>query len=255
MARDRVPQVTPPRCLIVTDDKFLEAFVHQLLDHGEYECRHASSSRDAAAEIEAWRPHLVVLDIDIEGGAGIELIDDWKRKATPLPIIGLTRRDRIDARLGAFKRGIDDLLVVPFAPEELVARAIGAMRRIHGIDVRFIPEITLGALRIDLLNDRLRADERELELTRIEKAILYILSANADRVITRDQLLDYVWGVDKEMGSNLIDRHIAQLRAKLGDEHRHPRFIETVPGEGYRFLGAGKRPEGAGKRSEQSAAG
>lgn len=233
-----------PRCLIVTDDEFLEAFVHQLLDHGEYERRHASSSREAAAEIEAWHPHLVVLDVDIDAGAGIDLVDAWKRRTRPMPIIGLTRRDTIDARLGAFERGIDDLLVVPFAPEELVARAIGAMRRIHGLDVKFIPEITLGALRIDLLNDRLRADDRELELTRIEKAIIYILSANADKVISRDQLLDYVWGVDREMGSNLIDRHIAQMRAKLGDEHRHPRFIETVAGEGYRFLGAGQRPGG-----------
>lgn len=241
--------MTPPRCLTVTDDTFLAAFAHQLLDHGEYECRHASSSHDATAEIEAWHPHLVVLDIDIEGGAGIDLIDDWKRTTKPLPIIGLTRRDTIESRLGAFKRGIDDLLVVPFAPEELVVRAIGAMRRTHGIEVKFIPEITLGALRIDLLHDRLRADDRELELTRIEKAILYILSANADKVITRDRLLDYVWGVDKEMGSNLIDRHIAQLRAKLGDEHRHPRFIETVPGEGYRFLGAGERPQESQSRA------
>lgn len=238
-----------PRCLIVTDDTFLHAFVHELLDHGAYERRHASGAPEAAAEIEAWHPHLVVLDIDIDDGAGIELIDDLKRMAKPPPIIGVTRRDTIDARLGAFKRGIDDLLVVPFAPEELVARAIGAMRRIHGIDVKFIPEITLGALRIDLLHDRLRADDREVELTRIEKAILYILSANADRVITRGQLLDYVWGVDKELGSNLIDRHIAQLRAKLGDEPRHPRFIETVPGEGYRFLGAGERPQESRSRA------
>lgn len=232
-----------PRCLIVTDDTVLGALVHQLLGHGEYECRHASSSRDATAQIGAWRPHIVVLDIDIDDGAGVELIDEWKRMAKALPIIGLTRRDTIASRLGAFKSGIDDLLVVPFAPEELVARALGAMHRIHGIDVKFIPEITLGALRIDLLHDRLRADGRELELTRIEKAILYILSANADKVIARDQLLEYVWGVDREMGSNLVDRHIAQLRGKLGDEHRHPRFIETVPGEGYRFLGVTKRPE------------
>lgn len=236
--------MAPPRCLIVTDDPSLGALVHLLLDHGEYERRHAHTSREAAGLVEAWDPHLVILDIDIDGGKGIDLVDDWKRAKKSLPIIGLTRRDTIDARLGAFKHGIDDLLVVPFAPEELVARAIGAMQRIHGIDVAFIPEITLGALRIDLLKDRLRADDRELELTRIEKAILYILSANADKVFSRDQLLDYVWGVDQVMGSNLIDRHIAQLRAKLGDEHRRPRFIETVAGEGYRFLG-GPRPDGA----------
>ncbi|MGH2377958.1 MAG: response regulator transcription factor [Candidatus Limnocylindria bacterium] len=234
--------MNPPRCLIVTQDPFLRGLIHVLLDHGEYDRRHASDAREASAAVGEWHPQLVVLDIDIDEGAGVELVDEWKRRVEKLPIIGVTRRDTIAARLGAYERGIDDLLVVPFPPEELVARALGIMRRVHGQGVRFIPEISVGALRIDLLRHRLRADDRELELTRIEKAILYVLAANADRVMSRDELLTYVWGVDREMGSNIIDRHIAQLRAKLGDEHRHPRFIETVAGEGYRFKGAGRTP-------------
>lgn len=229
-----------PRCLVVTQDRFLAALVDLLLDHGEYERKHASERHAAEAVLGAWRPHLVVLDIDIAEGAGIDLVDDWKARGAPLPILGVTRRDTIEARLGAFQRGIDDLLVIPFPPEELVARCIGIMRRVHGREVTFRPEISIGQLRIDLLHQRLRADERELELTPIEKALLYILAANAGEVMTRDQLLDYVWGFDRDVGSNLIDRHIFKLRAKLGDKRGKARFIETLPSQGYRFKGGAR---------------
>ena len=189
----------------------------------------------AEIAIERWQPHLAVLDVDIDKGAGIELVGRWKSRGRRLPIIGMTHRNTIEARLTAFQRGVDDLLVLPFEPEELVARCLGVMRRIHARDVAFLPEVTIGGLAIDLLRQRLKADGRELELTRIEKALLYILAANAGQVMSRDRLLDYVWGLDREVGSNLIDRHVRDLRVKLGDEWREARFIETIPGEGYRF--------------------
>lgn len=234
--KDQVDET--PRCVIVTEDRFLERLVDLLLDHGEYIRRRTSDAREAERSIAEWHPHLVILDIDIGGGTGIDLVARWKGRGLRLPIIGLTRRDRIQARLGAFERGIDDLLVVPFPPEELVARAIGMMRRVHGRGVAFIPEITVGRLKIDLLHQRLHADGRELELTPIEKALLYILAANAGETMSRDQLLDYIWGFDRDVGSNLIDRHVADLRAKLGDDRHVPRFIETMPGAGYRYVGA-----------------
>jgi DNA-binding response OmpR family regulator len=111
------------------------------------------------------------------------------------------------------------------------------MRRVHGRGVVFLPELTIGRLRIDLLHQRLRADDRELELTPIERVLLYILAANAGETMTRDELLDYAWGAERDVGSNLIDRHIADLRAKLGDDRHDPRFIQTIPGEGYRYPG------------------
>jgi DNA-binding response OmpR family regulator len=232
--------VETPRCLIVTEDRFLARLIHLVMDHGEYDRAHKSDAREAERAIEEWRPHLAVLDIDIDEGRGIDLVDKWKARGQRLPIIGVTRRNTIQARLGAFERGIDDLLVIPFPPEELVARCLGVMRRVHGRDVAFIPEIEIGPLRIDLFKQRLRADERELELTPIEKALLYILAANAGETMSRDRLLDYIWGFDRDVGSNLIDRHVADLRAKLGDDRREPRFIQTIPGEGYRYVGQGK---------------
>jgi DNA-binding response OmpR family regulator len=225
-----------PRCLIVTEDLFLARLVDLCMDHGEYLRKHVSNASEAEKAIDEWWPHLVLLDIDIDDGRGVGLVDRWKGRGVRLPILGLTHRNTIAARLGAFERGIDDLLVVPFPPEELVARSIGVMRRVHGREVTFIPEISIGQLRIDLLHQRLRADDRELELTPIEKALLYILAANAGETMSRDRLLDYIWGLDRELGSNLIDRHVADLRAKLGDDRKEPRFIRTIPGHGYSYV-------------------
>jgi two-component system response regulator RegX3 len=225
----------------VTRDAPLGALIDLVLDHGAYERRVMADLPGAEAAVLEWRPHLVILDIDIGEGAGVAAIGGLKGLGLRLPVIGVTHRNTIEARLVAFERGIDDLLAIPFPPEELVARCIGVMWRVHGQRVPFLPEISVGALRIDLLHQRLRADDTELELTRIESALLYVLAANADQVMTRDQLLDYVWGWDREVGSNLIDRHIFNLRAKLGDDRRHARFLETIPGEGYRFKGAASR--------------
>jgi DNA-binding response OmpR family regulator len=231
--------VETPRCLVVTHDRFLARLVDLLLDHGAYERKVLTDAHGAEQTIDEWRPHLVILDIDIDEGRGMDLVDQWKRRTERLPIIGVTRRSTIEARLGAFERGIDDLLVVPFAPEELVARSIGVMRRVHGREVTFLPEISVGPLRIDLLHQRLRADDRELELTPIEKALLYILADNAGETMSRERLLDYIWGFDRDVGSNLIDRHVADLRSKLGDDRRESRFIQTIPGKGYRFAQTG----------------
>ena len=236
--------VETPRCLIVTQDRFLGRLIHLVMDHGMYERAHKSDAREAERAIDEWRPHLMILDIDLDEGRGIDLVERWKRQGQRMPIIGVTRRGSIEARLGAFERGIDDLLVVPFPPEELVARCLGVMRRVHGHTVAFIPEIEIGPLRIDLLHQRLRADDRELELTPIEKALLYILAANAGETMSRERLLDYIWGFDRDVGSNLIDRHVADLRAKLGDDRREPRFIQTIPGQGYRYVGGGKTVSG-----------
>ncbi len=230
--------MTAPRCVIVTDDAFLAGLVDLLLDHGEYERRRAQNVREAEALLDSWHPELIILDIDIDDLTGIQLIGRWKRRAGALPIIGVTRRNTIEGRLEAFQNGVDDLLAIPFPPEELIARCIGVMRRIHGRDVTFLPTVDVGPLQIDLLHQRLKADGRDIELTHIESALLYLLAANSGQVITRDQLLEYVWGWDPDVGSNLIDRHIVNLRKKLGDDLHEPRFIETLPGKGYRFKAA-----------------
>ena len=96
--------------------------------------------------------------------------------------------------------------------------------------------ISIGELEIDLLHRRVHVDGHDLHLTALELSLLYLLAANAGRVLTRDEILDHVWGADYAAESNVVDRHIRDLRAKLRDDWRRPRYIATVPGKGYKFL-------------------
>jgi len=102
--------------------------------------------------------------------------------------------------------------------------------------VTFTPIIKLGELEIDILNRTVHSGASELHLTSLEQSLLYLLAANAGRVVTREQILDTLWGVDYVAESNVVDRQIRNLRARLQDDWRQPRFIATVPGRGYRFL-------------------
>jgi DNA-binding response OmpR family regulator len=100
----------------------------------------------------------------------------------------------------------------------------------------FTPVIRCGELEIDILHRRVRVDGRDLHLTPLELSLLCLLATNAGRVLTRDEILDDLWGGDFTAESNVVDRQVRKLRAKLQDDWRHPRYIATVPGEGYRFV-------------------
>jgi DNA-binding response OmpR family regulator len=100
----------------------------------------------------------------------------------------------------------------------------------------FTPVIRVGALEVDILHRRVRLDGHDLHLTPLELSLLYLLAANAERVVTRDEILDHLWGGDYAAESNVVDRQVRKLRAKLQDDWRRPRYIATVPGIGYRFV-------------------
>jgi DNA-binding winged helix-turn-helix (wHTH) protein len=107
--------------------------------------------------------------------------------------------------------------------------------RRHGPNGR-IPVIRLGEIEIDIVNRQVRAGDSVVHLSGIEQSLLYLLASRGGRVVSREEILDTIWGVDFVAESNIVDRHIRSLRIRLQDDYRHPRFIATVPGEGYRFI-------------------
>jgi len=125
---------------------------------------------------------------------------------------------------------------MPFSPEELLARAVVISRRATGIDLPLIPVIRLGEIEIDIVNRVVHAGDSVVHLSGIEQSLLYLLASRGGRVVNREEILDTIWGVDFVAESNIVDRHIRSLRIKLQNDYRHPRFIATVPGEGYRFI-------------------
>jgi DNA-binding response OmpR family regulator len=226
----------PGRALLIIDELVLADVVKLALSHSHYITRIARTIEEAAPTVVAWRPHLLVLDMESGGTTILEWLAQTTRPGDRLPVIALTRRGDLEAKLAAFERGVDDILTVPFSPEELVARVLAIMRRTYRDAVVFTPVLRLGDLEIDILNRNVRARGTQLHLTRLEQSLLYLLAANAGRILTRDEIMDYIWGADYAAESNVVDRHIRNLRVKLQNHSRRRRYIATVPGRGYRFL-------------------
>ena len=217
------------------------------LNHGVYAFRTATGAEAVATALGDQQPHLVILDMDLDGRAIMDHLVAKMTGGMRLPVIGLTRRGDLKSKLAAFDAGVDDILTIPFAPEELLARVLALLRRSYSDTISFTPVIRLGELEIDILNRTVRAEGSELHLTSLEQSLLYLLAANAGRVVSREEILDTLWGVDYVAESNVVDRQIRNLRARLQNDWHEPRFIATVPGRGYRFL-----PTTAGGSTEAS---
>jgi len=223
----------PARVLVLADQPLAQV-VALALNHGVYTTKAVTELSLAQLEMKAWRPHLLLVDLDLRPGS---LILVGQRIANRrLPTIAFTARGDLKTKMAAFDKGVDDIITVPFVPEELVARVLAVTRRVYGDAVPFIPVIRVGALQIDLLNQRVKVGSLTLELTAMEQALLYLLASNPDRIIGREEILDALWGADYVVESNVVDRHIRNLRIKLRDSWRKPRYIGTVAGKGYRFL-------------------
>ena len=226
--------------VLVVDEAHEARLMSLALSHSVYAVRVATTIPEAERFFEEWDPHLAVIDIDLADRRAIELLGRPRPKGARLPSIAITQRGDMKTKLAAFERGADDFLTAPFSPEELVARVLAVMRRTYGEQIQFIPVITVGDVKIDMLNQRVRVGAARPKLTAIEQSLLYLLASNAGDIVTREQILDTLWGQDYVAESNVVDRHVRNLRVKLKDDWRRPRYIATISGKGYRFLVAPK---------------
>ena len=226
------------RALVLHDRPLVVDLITLTLNHGVFVVRAASTLAEADAILAQWRPDMAVIDMDHDDSTTllgrIGSSNSLTRVATP--VLGLTRRGDLRTKLQAFDLGVDDILTIPFSPEELLARSIVISRRAWGITRPIIPAIRLGEIEIDILNRVVRAGDSVVHLSGIEQSLLYLLASRGGRVVSREEILDAIWGTDFVAESNIVDRHIRSFRIKLQDDYRRPRFIATVPGLGYRFI-------------------
>jgi DNA-binding response OmpR family regulator len=221
--------------VLIVVDQPLANLVALTLNHGKYLTRIVGDEESGRAELEKWRPHLLLVDLDAHDSMSFGLIGR-RVSNRRVPTIAFSKRGDLKTKLAAFDRGVDDIVAVPFVPEELVARTLALMRRSYGDGVAFIPVINVAGLEVDLLNQQVKVGKLRPELTAMEQALLYLLASNPGQTLGREEILDALWGSDYVAGSNVVDRHVRNLRMKLKDHWRNPRFIGTVPGKGYRFL-------------------
>ena len=229
----RVDETRVRNIIIVEDDEDIADSIRYNLDREGFRVRVAVTGEDALSLILNGPPSLILLDLNLPGMNGFEICRRLRTEPSTasIPILMLTARaDETDKVLG-LNMGADDYITKPFSMRELVARVNAALRRSEGSQVDR-PVFDNGSLRIDPSTFRVHYQEREVRMTRKEFALLSELARNQGRVLTRETLLDRVWGMNYFGDSRTLDVHIRRLRQKLGD----PALIETVTGIGYRLL-------------------
>lgn len=234
----RVDGTETYRALVLHESQVVADLVKLTLNHGMFVVNTVHNLAEAEASFALWQPHMAIVDMDHDDSTALleRLGVSRQFEGRVTPVLGLTRRGDLASKLRAFDLGVDDILAVPFSPEELLARSIVITRRATGKDQAMIIPIRIGEIELDILGRLVHVGESVIPLSSLEQSLLYLLASRGGQVVDRETILDIIWGSDFVAESNVVDRHIRCLRIKLKDGYRHPRFIATVPGQGYRFI-------------------
>jgi DNA-binding response OmpR family regulator len=227
---------SPRPILVVDDDAKIVRLVRMYLERAGHRVVEATDGRSALAAVAREQPALVVLDLMLPEVDGLEIIRAVRR-TDRTPIVVLSARGTADDRVSGLAAGADDYVPKPFSPAELVLRVQRVLERTAAAPAA-APAVGLlrrGELVVDRDRHEVRVDGRDVRLTPVEFRMLTVLLEADGRVLTRERLLDAVYGDDGlDVLDRTIDVHVRRLRDKLGDDPDHPRFIATVRGVGYR---------------------
>jgi DNA-binding response OmpR family regulator len=227
------------KVLLVDDESAITDNLAPFLVRSGLEVEVARDGQEALDKTASFAPDLIVADVLMPRLDGREMLRRLRRAGDWRPVILLTQVGESTERAMALEEGADDYLNKPFDPHELVARIHAVLRRARP----GVPPLTAaerlgcyGELVLDRSSRRVTISSREANLTPKAVALLEYLMTHPDELLTRDRLLDAVWGWDYPAGTRTVDTRIAELRRALGDDPSDPQYIETVPGQGYRFV-------------------
>jgi DNA-binding response OmpR family regulator len=231
---------TKPNVLLVDDEKAITANLAPFLERSGFSMAVAADGEEALHRISDFRPDLIVLDVLMPRMDGRDLLRRLRQADNWTPVILLTQVGESTERAMALEEGADDYLNKPFDPHELVARIRAVLRRARPgrPPLASASQLACGDLKLDRRSRRAFMGSKELRLTPKAIALLEYLMTHPDELLSRDRLLDSVWGWDYPTGTRTVDTRVAELRRMLDDDPTRPCFIETVPGQGYRFVGS-----------------
>jgi two-component system KDP operon response regulator KdpE len=224
-----------PLVLVVEDEPQMRRFIRASMTAHGYQVVEASTGAEAVALATSRTPEVILLDLGLPDGDGIDLtrrFREWSR----IPIIVISARGREEDKVAALDAGADDYLTKPFGVNELLARVRVALRHAQGRDA--IPAdavVEIAGLRIDLSRREVTMSGREVHLTPIEYKLLVLLARNAGRVLTYRQIIKEVWGASYTGQSHHVRVHMAELRKKIEKDPARPSLLTTEPGVGYRL--------------------
>jgi DNA-binding response OmpR family regulator len=223
------------RILVVEDDPNIVAGLRSALTSEGYTVEVATDGRGGYEHALAGDLALVVLDIMLPGMSGLEITKKLRDAGRATPIILLTARGEENDRVLGLELGADDYLTKPFSVRELLARIKTVLRRSRGGRAPSRAQFAFGGVVVDFLRQRATKDGRDLELSAREFRILAYFIEHEGEMLSREQLLNEIWGYDVYPTTRTVDNHIARLRKKVEDEPDTPRFIKTQRGAGYVF--------------------
>ena len=222
------------RILMVEDEKAIRDAVAAYLERDGFWVRSVGDGQSALEEFERHSFDLVILDLMLPKLSG-ERVCRAIRDTSDVPIIMLTAKGEVEDRIVGLELGADDYLVKPFSPRELIARVRALLRRVRYEQEPPMEVLDFGDLKIDISGHKVSVEGKPVDLTASEFKLLTTLARYPGRVYTRMELVEKVLGYDFEGYERTIDSHVKNLRAKLGDDPRNPRWLYTVHGVGYRF--------------------
>lgn len=220
--------------LVVEDEAPIRDMLCFVLEQKGYQVIEAADYPTAIAKLTEPYPDLVLLDWMIPGGSGINFIKHMKqdKQTRSIPVVMLTARGEEEDKVRGLEAGADDYITKPFSPKELLARLKAVIRRVSPIALEEL--IDVQGLRLDPVSHRVTAFDQTVELGPTEFKMLHFFMTNQERVFSREQLLNNVWGSNVYVEDRTVDVHIRRLRKSL-EPTEHDKLIQTVRGAGYRF--------------------
>lgn len=223
------------KILLIDDDEKLGDLLGTFFERFDLTLLSATDPVKGLALLAKEDPDLVILDVMLPGQDGFEVCRTI-RKSNAVPIIMLTARGEVTDRIVGLEIGADDYMPKPFEPRELVARIQGVLRRAS--NTRAPTKILqYEGIEVDLERRTAKLDDEQLELTTMEYQLLKLFAENPGKTYTRDEILNELRGIDAQLFSRSVDILVSRLRQKLGDTSKQARFIKTVWGTGYAFIG------------------
>ena len=224
------------RVLIIEDDKDIVELVRYNLEKEDFQVTSAGDGLTGVAQLKKSPPDLLILDLMLPKLPGLEICKEIRRDETlnRLPILMLTARSDEADRVVGLELGADDYVTKPFSPLELVARVKALLRRAEPAGRPEKP-IEVGQLHIDPASYRVTRAGKPVPLSTLEFRLLYFLASRPNRVFSRDQLLDAVWGSERFVTPRSVDVYMRRLREKIESDPENPEYLKTVRGAGYMF--------------------